>query len=129
MIVELLVERSRLILTGIFVAFISSLLYRITPTGFLSAGKYRTKEGAVLIYLSAAFILGLLTPWIYEISGFIIKYVSLSTIIGILIICANFIINQSVPTWKHTSPKTLLIYFLGAVLVIIGCLVDFKILI
>ncbi|MDH7507590.1 MAG: hypothetical protein QHH15_07415, partial [Candidatus Thermoplasmatota archaeon] len=56
---DFLIEQSKLILTGIFVSFISSLIYRITPTGFISAGKYRTKEGAIAIYILAIIVLGI----------------------------------------------------------------------
>jgi len=47
-----------LILTGIFISFISTLLFRITPTGFVSGGKYRTKQGAIVIYLFSVALLG-----------------------------------------------------------------------
>jgi len=120
---DFLIDQSKLILTGIIVSFISSLIYRITPTGFISVGKYRTKEGAIVIYIFAIVILGLFTPIIYEISGLIIINIPIISIIGFIIVCANFIINQSVPTWKHTSPKTLLIYLISIILIILGFLV------
>ncbi|MGF3554256.1 MAG: hypothetical protein ACQXXF_03130 [Thermoplasmatota archaeon] len=119
---DFLIEQSKLILTGIFVSFISSLIYRITPTGFISAGKYRTKEGAIAIYILAIIVLGIFTPLIYELSGLIIIYVPILSIIGLILLCSNFIINQSVPTWKHTAPKTLLIYFTSFLLIILGFL-------
>jgi len=117
---DFLIDQSKLILTGILVSFISSLIYRITPTGFVSAGKYRTKEGAIAIYIFAIVVLGLFTPIIYELSGLIIINIPIISIIGFIIVCSNFIINQSVPTWKHTTPKTLLIYLTGLILIIFG---------
>jgi hypothetical protein len=117
---DFLIDQSKLILTGILVTFISSLIYRITPTGFISAGKYRTKEGAIAIYIFAIVILGLFTPVIYELSGLIIINIPIISIIGFIIVCSNFIINQSVPTWKHTSPKTLIIYLTGVIMIILG---------
>ena len=125
-ITDALFEQSSLILTGIFIAFISSIIYRITPTGFVSAGKYRTKEGAILIYLVASVILGLFTPLIYELCKLIILHIPVISIIGLLIFLANFVINQSVPTWKHTSPKTLLIYLISIALIILGFVIDLK---
>jgi len=125
-ITDALFEQSSLILTGIFIAFISSIVYRITPTGFVSAGKYRTKEGAILIYLVASVILGLFTPLIYELCKLIILHIPVISIIGLLIFLANFVINQSVPTWKHTSPKTLLIYLISIALIILGFVIDLK---
>ena len=122
-IIELFAEHSRLILTGIFIAFISSIIYRISPTGFISGGKYRTKEGAIAIYLFSAIILGFCTPLIFVLSDWIIINLSVLSIFGLLIFLANFIINQSVPSWKHTSPKTLLIYFFSIILIIIGFIV------
>ena len=119
---DFLKDQSNLILTGILVAFISHLIYKITPTGFVSAGRYRTKEGAIAIYIIAIVVLGFLTPFIYELSGLIIIEVPLLSIIGFIIVCSNFIINQSVPTWKHTTPKTLLIYATGVMLIILGFL-------
>jgi hypothetical protein len=117
---DFLINQSKLILTGILISFISSLIYRITPTGFFSAGKYRTKEAAIAIYIFAIVVLGLFTPVVYEISGLIIIYIPIISIIGFIIVCSNFIINQSVPTWKHTSPKTLLIYLIGLMMIILG---------
>jgi hypothetical protein len=117
---DFLINQSKLILTGILISFISSLIYRITPTGFISAGKYRTKEAAIAIYIFAIVVLGLFTPVVYEISGLIIIYIPIISIIGFIIVCSNFIINQSVPTWKHTSPKTLLIYLIGLMMIILG---------
>ncbi len=117
---DFLIDQSKLILTGILVSFISSLIYRITPTGFVSAGKYRTKEAAIAIYIFAIVILGLFTPVIYELSGLIIINIPIISIIGFIILCSNFIINQSVPTWKHTSPKTLIIYLSSVILIILG---------
>ena len=119
-IVEIFSKHSGLILTGIFIAFISSIIYRITPTGFISGGKYRTKEGAIAIYLFSAVILGFFAPLIYVLSDLIIINLSVFSILGLLIFLANFIINQSVPSWKHTSPKTLLIYFFSIILITIG---------
>ncbi len=119
---DFLKDQSNLILTGILVAFISHLIYKITPTGFVSAGRYRTKEGAIGIYIIAIVVLGFLTPFIYELSGLIIKEIPIISIIGFIIVCSNFIINQSVPTWKHTTPKTLLIYATGVMLIILGFL-------
>ena len=120
---EIFAENSVLILTGIFIAFISSIIYRVAPTGFISGGKYRTKEGAILIYLFSAVILGFCTPLIYVFSDLIIINLSVLSIFGLLIFLANFIINQSVPSWKHTSPKTLLIYFFSILLIVIGFIV------
>ena len=117
---DFLIDQSKLILTGILVSFISSLIYRITPTGFISAGKYRTKEGAIAIYIFAIVILGLFTPVIYELSGLIIINIPIISIIGFIIVCSNFIINQSIPTWKHTSPKTLIIYLTSVIMIILG---------
>ena len=117
---DFLIDQSKLILTGIIVSFISSIIYRITPTGFISAGKYRTKEGAIAIYIFSIVILGLFTPVIYELSGLIIITIPIISIIGFLIVGSNFIINQSVPTWSHTTPKTLLIYLIGVILIFLG---------
>ncbi len=117
---EMLIEQSRLILTGIFISFISKVIYKTTPTGFMSLGKYRTKEGAVFIYLFATCMLGFFTPVVYILSGFIIDTFSLLSIIGIIFLCSIFIINQSVPTWKHTTPKTLVMYGSAALLFVLG---------
>lgn len=118
-------EQSTLILTGIFIAFISTIIYRITPTGFVSIGKYRTKEGAIAIYLISAIVLGFFTPLIYQLSYFVIQNLSIISIIGLLIFLANFVINQSVPSWRHTTPKTLIIYFLSIILIICGLYINF----
>ena len=117
---DYLIQQSELILTGILVSFISSLIYKITPTGFVSAGKYRTKEGAIVIFILSIVILGLFTPLIYGLSRLILLTIPIISIIGFIIVCSNFIINQSVPTWKHTTPKTLLIYLIGILLIITG---------
>lgn len=123
-LINLLSEYSKLILTGIFIVFISTIIYRITPTGFVSIGKYRTKEGAIAIYLFSTVILGFFTPLIYWFSSLIIKTISVLTIIGFILFLSNFIINQSVPNWKHRSSKTLLIYFSSIIMIIIGFIIN-----
>lgn len=117
-------DQSRLILTGIFVAFISKIIYKITPNGFVSGGRYRTKEGAIAIYLFSTVILGFCTPIIYQLSSLIITNIPVISIIGLLVFLANFIINQSVPNWKHTTPKTLLIYLLSIFLFFLGFIIN-----
>jgi len=119
------IEQSALILTGIFIAFISSLIYRTAPTGFISGKKYRTKEGAIMIYLFSAIVLGLFTPLIYQLSFFIIQNLSIISIVGLLIFLANFVINQSVPSWRHTTPKSIIIYFLSTVIIFCGLYINF----
>jgi hypothetical protein len=123
-IIDGIFTQSKLILTGIFVAFISKIIYKITPTGFVSGGRYRTKEGAIAIYLFSTVILGFCTPIIYQLSSLIITNVPVISIIGLLVFLANFIINQSVPSWKHTKPKTLLIYLLSIFLIFLGFIIN-----
>ena len=123
-IINELFGQSKLVLTGIFIAFISNIIYRITPSGFVCIGRYRTKEGAIAIYLFSAVILGFCTPIIYQLSSLIITYMPIISIIGFIIILANYIINQSVPSWKHTSLKALLIYFVSILLIFLGFIVN-----
>ena len=123
-VIDALFEKSTLILTGIFIAFISKLIYKITPTGFVSGGRYRTKEGAIVIYLFSTVIIGFCTPIIYQLSSLIITNVPVISIIGLLVFLANFIINQSVPSWKHTTPKTLLIYFFSIFFIVLGFVIN-----
>jgi cytochrome bd-type quinol oxidase subunit 2 len=123
--VDAFLEYSALILTGIFVAFISSCLFTINAQGFIARGKYRKKEGAILIFLGATVLLGLVTPVINEVSKLIIKYVPIPTIFGIVIIGTNFVLHYSIPSWKQTSTKSLLIYLLGIFLVILGFLIAY----
>jgi len=117
-------DQSSLILTGIIITFVSGFIYTTTSTGFKSGGKYRTKQGAIVIYVSATIFLGLITPLINELSKIIIDVFPVLSIIGAIIFGANFIINQSVPTWRHTSPKTLLIYLFSILLIIFGFLLN-----
>ncbi|MDH7517598.1 MAG: hypothetical protein QHH19_04570 [Candidatus Thermoplasmatota archaeon] len=121
---SLLRDQSSLILTGIIITFVSGFIYTTTSTGFKSGGKYRTKQGAIFIYVSATIFLGLITPLINELSKIIIDVFPVISIIGAIIFGANFIINQSVPTWSHTSPKTLLIYFFSIFLILFGFLLN-----
>jgi len=113
-------DQSSLILTGVIITFVSGFIYTTTATGFKSGGKYRTKQGAIFIYVSATIFLGILTPFINELSKIIIAVFPVLSIIGAIIFGANFVINQSVPTWSHTSPKTLLIYLFSILLIILG---------
>ncbi|HIH00020.1 MAG TPA: hypothetical protein HA258_05500, partial [Thermoplasmata archaeon] len=71
---DLLFEESALVLTGIFVTFMSSFLYTINAQGFVHRGKYRKKEDAILIFLSSTIVLGLVTPIIHEGSKLTIQY-------------------------------------------------------
>ena len=120
-----LFEESALVLTGIFVTFISSFLYTINAYGFVHRGKYRKKEEAIIIFLLATVFLGLITPVIHEISKLIIHWVHVISISGIIIIGTNFVLHYSIPNWKHTSTKTILIYLLGAFLVVLGFLINY----
>ncbi len=118
--IEIFFEKSAMILTGIFVTFIASFLYSMNARGFIAKGRYRKKEEAVIIYLAAALVLGVLTPFINEISVLIIGIVPAVSIVGILIIGANFIIHYNIERWRQTSMKSLLIYLLGIFLFIVG---------
>lgn len=124
---DLLFEESALVLTGIFVTFISSFLYTINAYGFVHRGKYRKKEEAIIIFLLATVFLGLVTPLIHEGSKLIIRNVPVLSISGIVILGTNFVLHYSIPSWKHTSTKTLLIYLLGAFLVVLGFLINYYI--
>jgi len=121
---DLLFEESALVLTGIFVTFISSFLYTINAHGFIARGKYRKKEEAILIFLGATVLLGLVTPLIHEVSKLVISLVPVLSIVGVVVIGTNFVLHYSIPSWKHTSTKTLLIYCLGAFLVVSGALIS-----
>ncbi|MEM0467161.1 MAG: hypothetical protein QXL17_03475 [Candidatus Thermoplasmatota archaeon] len=122
---DVLQEPSNLILTGIIVTVISSLVYKITPKGFMFFGKYRTKEQSVAIYLGITVILGLATPLIYELCKLIIQYIPLLSITGFFIMASNFILNQSVHCWKHTTFKSVIIYLGSLALTIFGFIVGF----
>jgi hypothetical protein len=121
--VDVLFEESALVLTGIFITFISSSLYTINAHGFIARGKYRKKEEAILIFLGATVFLGLVTPLIHEVSKLVISSVPVVSIFGIVVTGTNFVLHYSIPSWKHTSTKTLLIYCLGAFLVVSGVLI------
>ncbi|HVP99997.1 MAG TPA: hypothetical protein VMT57_00605 [Candidatus Thermoplasmatota archaeon] len=120
---DFLFEESALVLTGIFVTFISSFLYTINAHGFIARGKYRKKEEAIFIFLGATVFLGFLTPVINELSKLMISYVPILSIAGIVVIGTNFVLHFSIQSWKHTSTKAVLIYLLGAFLVVLGALV------
>jgi cytochrome bd-type quinol oxidase subunit 2 len=121
---DLLFDESALVLTGIYVTFISSFLYTINAQGFVHRGKYRKKEQAILIFLGATVFLGLLTPVIHEVSKLTITYVPIPSIFGIVIFGTNFVLHYSIPSWKQTSTKSLLIYLLGIFLVVLGFLIS-----
>lgn len=122
---DLLFEESALVLTGIFVTFMSSFLYTINAQGFVHRGKYRKKEDAILIFLSSTIVLGLVTPIIHEGSKLTIQYVPIPSIFGAVIFVTNFVLHYSIPSWKHTSTKSLLIYLLSIFLIIIGFLISY----
>lgn len=117
---DLLFEESSLVLTGIFITFLSSFLYTINAQGFVARGKYRKKEEAIFIFLGATVFLGLVTPLIHEISKLTIMLVPVPSIFGIVLIGTNFVLHYSIPSWKQTSTKSVLIYLLGVFLVVLG---------
>jgi hypothetical protein len=121
---DLLFEESALVLTGIFVTFISSFLYTINAQGFVARGRYRKKEEAILIFLGSTVFLGLVTPLIHEVSKLTILFVPVPSIFGIVLVGSNFVLHYSIPSWKQTSTKSLLIYLLGVFLVVLGFLVS-----
>jgi len=122
---DVLFEESALVLTGIFVTFISSFLYTINSQGFIAHGKYRKKEEAILIFLGATIFLGLVTPIIHEISKLTIREVPIPSIFGIVLLGTNFVLHTSIPSWKQTSTKSLLIYLFGTFLVFLGFLIGY----
>jgi hypothetical protein len=122
---DLLFEESSLVLTGIFVTFISSFLYTINAQGFVHRGKYRKKEEAILIFLGATVFLGLVTPLIHEVSKLTIIFVPIPSIFGIVLLGTNFVLHYSIPSWKQTSTKSLLIYLLGIFLIVLGFLIGY----
>jgi len=124
LMVDVLSEESALVLTGIIITFISSMLYTINAQGFVHRGKYRKKEEAILIFLGATIFLGLITPVINEISKLIILYVPVITIAGVVLMTTNFVLHYSIPSWKQTSTKSLLIYLLGLFLSVLGLLIS-----
>ena len=107
-------------LTGVIISIFSGFIYTATSTGFISGGKFRTKESAVFIYLLTALICGVITPIIYELSKEFMSVFNAISIIGILIIIANFAVHQEVKRWKHTSSKSLLLYLIGLFLIALG---------
>lgn len=121
---DLLFEESSLVLTGIFITFLSSFLYTINAQGFVARGKYRKKEEAIFIFLGATVFLGLVTPLIHEISKLTIMLVPVPSIFGIVLIGTNFVLHYSIPSWKQTSTKSVLIYLLGVFLVVLGYLIS-----
>ena len=124
LMVDLLLEESALVLTGIFVTFLSSFLYTINAHGFVARGKYRKKEEAIVIFLGATMFLGLITPLIHEVSKLIILYVPVVSIAGVMVIGTNFVLHVSIPRWNHLSTKTILIYLLGSFCVVLGFLIN-----
>jgi uncharacterized membrane protein (DUF4010 family) len=124
LMVDWLFEESSLVLTGIFVTFISSFLYTINAHGFVARGRYRKKEEAILIFLGATVFLGFLTPLIHEVSKLTIQVVPTISIAGVVLFGTNFVLHYSIPSWKQTSTKSLLIYLLGAFLVVSGILIS-----
>jgi hypothetical protein len=124
-VMDVLFEEGALVLTGIYVTFISSFLYTINAQGFVARGKYRKKEDAIIIFLGATIILGLLTPLIHEVSKLTLLFVPIPSIFGVLIFGTNFVLHYSIPSWRHTSTKSLLIYLLGVFLIILGFLIGY----
>lgn len=122
---DLLFDESALVLTGIFVTFISSCLYTINAQGFVSRGKYQKKEDAIMIFLGSTILLGVLTPVIHEVSKLTLLWVPIPSIFGIVIFGTNFVLHYSIPSWKQTSTKSLLIYLLGIFLIILGFLISY----
>jgi uncharacterized membrane protein len=122
---DVLFEESALVLTGIFITFISSFLYTINAYGFVHRGKYRKKEEAIFIFLGATVFLGLMTPVIHEGSKLIIRNVPPLSIVGMILLGTNFVLHCSIPNWKHMTVRTLLIYLIGAFLVVLGVLVNY----
>jgi len=120
---DFLTEEGTLILTGMIITFATGFLYTTTNHGFKSGGKYRKKHEAVAIYLGSMGVLGLLTPVIAEFSKIIIKLVPIIAIFGVFIIGANFTLHQNIKKWRHLSVQSLLIYFFGGFLVVLGYLI------
>ncbi len=107
-------------LTGATIAILSSFIYSTLTNAFLSGGRFRSKEEAIIIYLTTSFIFAFLTPIIKSIWFQVVQVLTLLKIAGLLIIIGNAVINQSVKRWKHTTLKTIMIYLLGILLFLFG---------
>jgi len=109
-----------IVLTGATVAILASFVYSFLTNAFLSGNRFRSKEEAIFIYLAMAFLLGIFTPPIQFFWKKIISLFSPLKIVGLLIVIGNIVINQSIKRWRHTTFKTIFIYFIGLLLLIIG---------
>lgn len=115
-----LIDYSAEFITGVIISIISGFIYTTTSTGFRSGGKFRTKEAALAIYLATAFICGILTPPIYMFSTMLVDNFNLISLIGFLVVVANFALHYEIKRWKQSSAKSLIFYLVGFALIGIG---------
>ncbi len=115
-----LIDYSAEFITGVIISIISGSIYTTTSTGFMSRGKFRTKEAALVIYLATAFICGVLTPPIYMFSTMLVDNLNLISLMGFLLVVANFALHYEIKGWKQSSLKSLILYFIGFALIGVG---------
>lgn len=108
------------VLTGATVAFLATFIYSTLTNAFLCGGKFRRKEEAIFIYLTTSIVLGFFTPAISYGWLQLIQMLTPLKIVGLLIIVGNAVVNQCVKRWKHTTPKTVLLYMIGFILLLMG---------
>ncbi len=108
------------ILIGATIAILATFIYSTLTNAFLSGSRFRSKEQSIFIYLVTATILGCLTPLINSFWTYLMLLLGPVRIAGLLIIVGNASVNQMVKKWRHTTKKSLLIYFIGILLLIFG---------
>lgn len=117
--VAVMAEPFPLVLTGITTAFLAGLVYSTTDHGFQTSGRYRSKEDALWIFLGTILVLGLVNPLIYSFWRSFTSAVDPTTPIGLIMGGGMFLVNESVTHWNHTDQKSVAIYLLSGLLIVV----------
>ena len=108
------------VLTGMTMTVLAGFVYQTTDTGFISAGSFRTKEGALLIFSGKILGVSLLTPFVRMFWQRTVYQFGVVPIFGVALIVGISIVNYSIDNWNYFDEKSLSIYAVGAVLLLIG---------
>jgi hypothetical protein len=102
------------VLQGIVFAVAGWLVYQAGENGFLSRGKFRSKEFAQIIVILFLLFTGAGSSYVFDALQGLSLNVSLFEITTITIALSRAYINEMVDNWTHKDRRSIAAYAVGA---------------
>jgi hypothetical protein len=108
------------VLTGMTMLILAGFVYQTTDTAFISGGSFRSKEEALLILSAKILGVSLVTPLVRAFWQETVYQLGVVPIFGVALMVGITIVNYSIDNWNYLDDKSLGIYGVGVVLLLIG---------